>query len=305
MRAKRTDADLGLAFDGDGDRLGVVTKDGEIIYPDRQLMLFAADVLERNPGRASSTTSSARAPATGSAPRRQPADVEDRPLADQGEDEGDRRAARRRDERPLLLQASAGTASTTASTRPRACWRSSRRADPSAVLERAARRRVDARAQGPVRRRRAAPRSSTLPSSRRRSSRARACRPSTACASDWPDGWGLVRASNTTPVLVLRFDAKDSAALARIQSCSASSCSRSIPDAEAAVLVGIGRQHHLFLVRALRFLGRGSAAAAARPACCARSSAVSARVDLATTLPLLALNSLRAWLTASGGSASS
>ncbi|MCK9285155.1 MAG: phosphomannomutase/phosphoglucomutase [Rhodocyclaceae bacterium] len=51
VRALReTDAELGLAFDGDGDRLGVVTKDGEIVYPDRQLMLFAADVLSRNPG---------------------------------------------------------------------------------------------------------------------------------------------------------------------------------------------------------------------------------------------------------------
>jgi len=51
IRALReTDAELGLAFDGDGDRLGVVTKDGEIIYPDRQLMLFAADVLSRVPG---------------------------------------------------------------------------------------------------------------------------------------------------------------------------------------------------------------------------------------------------------------
>ena len=47
---RETDAELGLAFDGDGDRLGVVTKDGEIIYPDRQLMLFAADVLSRVPG---------------------------------------------------------------------------------------------------------------------------------------------------------------------------------------------------------------------------------------------------------------
>lgn len=45
-----TDADIGFAFDGDGDRLGVVTKDGRIIYADRQLMLFAADVLSRNPG---------------------------------------------------------------------------------------------------------------------------------------------------------------------------------------------------------------------------------------------------------------
>ena len=51
IRALRdTDAELGLAFDGDGDRLGVVTKDGEIIYPDRQLMLFAEDVLSRVPG---------------------------------------------------------------------------------------------------------------------------------------------------------------------------------------------------------------------------------------------------------------
>ena len=47
---RANDSELGLAFDGDGDRLGVVTKDGRIIYPDRQLMLFAADVLSRNPG---------------------------------------------------------------------------------------------------------------------------------------------------------------------------------------------------------------------------------------------------------------
>lgn len=45
-----TDAQIGLAFDGDGDRLGVVTKQGNIIYPDRQLMLFAKDVLSRHPG---------------------------------------------------------------------------------------------------------------------------------------------------------------------------------------------------------------------------------------------------------------
>jgi phosphomannomutase len=45
-----TDAEIGLAFDGDGDRLGVVTKDGQIIYPDRQLMLFATDILKRNRG---------------------------------------------------------------------------------------------------------------------------------------------------------------------------------------------------------------------------------------------------------------
>jgi len=43
-------AELGIAFDGDGDRIGVVTSQGEIIWPDRLLMLFAMDVLSRNPG---------------------------------------------------------------------------------------------------------------------------------------------------------------------------------------------------------------------------------------------------------------
>ena len=47
---KNGDAELGLAFDGDGDRLGIVTKDGTNIYPDRQMMLFARDVLSRVPG---------------------------------------------------------------------------------------------------------------------------------------------------------------------------------------------------------------------------------------------------------------
>ncbi len=47
---RETDAEIGLAFDGDGDRLGVVTKDGQIIFPDRQLMLYAQDVLAARPG---------------------------------------------------------------------------------------------------------------------------------------------------------------------------------------------------------------------------------------------------------------
>ena len=47
---KNSDAELGLAFDGDGDRLGIVTKEGQNIYPDRQMMLFAQDVLSRVPG---------------------------------------------------------------------------------------------------------------------------------------------------------------------------------------------------------------------------------------------------------------
>lgn len=47
---KQHDAELGLAFDGDGDRLGVVSKKGEVIWADRQMILFAQDVLSRNPG---------------------------------------------------------------------------------------------------------------------------------------------------------------------------------------------------------------------------------------------------------------
>jgi phosphomannomutase/phosphoglucomutase len=47
---RESDAEIGLAFDGDGDRLGVVTKDGQIIYPDRQMMLFAQHVLAQRPG---------------------------------------------------------------------------------------------------------------------------------------------------------------------------------------------------------------------------------------------------------------
>lgn len=47
---RKSRADLGIAFDGDGDRLGVVTPEGKIIWPDRQLMLFAKDIVSRNPG---------------------------------------------------------------------------------------------------------------------------------------------------------------------------------------------------------------------------------------------------------------
>lgn len=49
-KVKETGADLGLAFDGDADRVGVVTNEGNVVYPDRLLMLFAQDVLSRNPG---------------------------------------------------------------------------------------------------------------------------------------------------------------------------------------------------------------------------------------------------------------
>lgn len=47
---RESDAEIGIAYDGDGDRLGVVTKDGEVIFPDRQAMLFAGDILQHKPG---------------------------------------------------------------------------------------------------------------------------------------------------------------------------------------------------------------------------------------------------------------
>ncbi len=49
-KVRETNADIGVAFDGDGDRLVVVTPKGDIIWPDRLLMLFAKDVLARHPG---------------------------------------------------------------------------------------------------------------------------------------------------------------------------------------------------------------------------------------------------------------
>lgn len=49
-KVKETGADLGLAFDGDGDRVGVITNHGDIVFPDRLMMLFAEDILSRNPG---------------------------------------------------------------------------------------------------------------------------------------------------------------------------------------------------------------------------------------------------------------
>ncbi len=103
---RETDAELGLAFDGDGDRLGVVTKDGQIIYPDRQIMLFAQDILAQPQGRRDHLRREVHAPAGAVDPpaRRHADDVAHRALADQGEAEGDEGAVRRRDERAPVLQ---------------------------------------------------------------------------------------------------------------------------------------------------------------------------------------------------------
>jgi phosphomannomutase/phosphoglucomutase len=212
------DAELGIAFDGDGDRLGVVAKDGSIIYPDRQLMLFAAEVLARHPGRqilydvkctrhlAPWIAGHGGVPLmcrTGHSLIKAALRETGAPLGGEmsghiffkdrwyGFDDGLYAGAR-------LLEIL------------------SRAADPSAVLN-------------------ALPQSLSTPELQLELSEGenlvvieRLLRDATFPGSErivtidglrveYPDGFGLARASNTTPVMVLRFEAETAGALARIQ----------------------------------------------------------------------------------------
>jgi len=211
-------AEIGLAFDGDGDRLGVVTKSGAIIYPDRQLMLFARDVLTRCPGQpiiydvkctrnlAPWIRQSGGEPAmwrTGHSLIKARMKELHAPLAGEmsghvffgerwyGFDDGMYAGAR-------LLEIL------------------SRETDPSAVLE-------------------GLPDSKTTPELNLKLEEGEPHRliaelqktakfPGASGVIDidglrveYPDGFGLARASNTTPVIVLRFEGDTDAALARIQ----------------------------------------------------------------------------------------
>ena len=215
---QRLDADFGIAFDGDGDRLGVVTKDGENIFPDRLLMLFAADVLERNPGAVIvyDVKCTGRLPGHilrhGGSPlmwktghsliKAKMREVEAELAGEMsghfffaerwyGFDDGIYSAARlleilaAREETPTEVLSALPTGVATPEIKVPAPGE-----DPHGFVERfqASAELGDARL-------------STIDGVR----------------ADWSDGWGLVRASNTTPVLVLRFDADDQAALERIQ----------------------------------------------------------------------------------------
>ena len=217
------DADLGLAFDGDGDRLGVVTTDGNTIYPDRQMVLFARDVLSRVPGGAivfdvkcsqrlaPEITAAGGEPVmfkTGHSLVKARMKELNSPLGGEmsghiffkerwfGFDDGTYAAAR-------LLEIL------------------SRETDPSATLN-------------------ALPTSMSTPELNVDCAGADAhalveqlvliaqadavgfASPAQLCTidglrADWPDGFGLIRASNTTPVLVLRFEGHTDQALRRIQ----------------------------------------------------------------------------------------
>ncbi len=232
---KTTGAELGLAFDGDGDRLGIITRNGHNIYPDRQMMLFARDVLTRVPGGTilfDVKCTQRLAPAireaggtplmykTGHSLIKAKMKEVGSPLGGEmsghvffkerwfGFDDGTYAGAR-------LLEIL------------------SREQDPGAVLE-------------------ALPTSFSTPELNVRCAegephrivaelmaKARFAPPAEVSTIDgvrvdWPDGFGLVRASNTTPVLVLRFEGQTQEALHRIEGEMLALLRSVKPDAQVA-----------------------------------------------------------------------
>jgi phosphomannomutase/phosphoglucomutase len=223
---RETGAELGLAFDGDGDRLGVVTRDGEIIYPDRQLMLFAADVLTRNPGAqiiydvkcsrwvVESIRHQGGRPLmwnTGHALIKTKLKETGAPLA--GEMSGHMFFK----ERWFGFDDALYTAA-------RLLEIVSRWADSQLAAEAPAQRHLDAGTQSQDAGRRAAcAGGEAAPGSAKLLPGARELITIDGVRAEYADGFGLARASNTTPVVVLRFEADrlpwsaSDAALARIQ----------------------------------------------------------------------------------------
>ena len=212
------DAELGLAFDGDGDRLGIVTKDGQNIFPDRQMMLFAKDVLSRVPGGTivyDVKCTQRLAPAieaaggvpmiykTGHSLIKAKMKEVDSPLGGEmsghiffkerwyGFDDGTYAGCRLLE----ILSRSANASDVlnalpTSFSTPEINVKCAE-GEPHALVERLVKS-VSFPAPASI---------STIDGVR----------------VDWPDGFGLIRASNTTPVLVLRFEGQTQAALDRIQ----------------------------------------------------------------------------------------
>ena len=218
-RLKTSDAELGFAFDGDGDRLGVVTKDGSVIFPDRQLMLFADDVLSRNPGAEIifDVKSTRKLFDWIRATRRQAHAVENRPQLHQGQDEGNRRAAGRRNVRPHVLQGTLVRLRRRPLCRRAPARISEQTGRPQRHPAQPARHRQHARTANQDEGRRAL-RADGNAAEDREVSRGR---PEVITIDglrvEYADGFGLARPSNTTPVIVLRFEADNEAALKRIQ----------------------------------------------------------------------------------------
>ena len=236
---KSTDAEIGLAFDGDGDRLGVVTKDGQIIYPDRQLMLLATDVLSRNPGGTvifdvkSSQRLAPAIRAAGGVPmiyktghsliKAKMAEI-GAPIAGEmsghiffgerwyGFDDATYTAARlleilSRSVNPsAVLNALPTSFNTPELNVP--CAEGEHHRMVAEILARVA----DGRLRFP------GAEVNTIDGLR----------------VDWPDGFGLIRGSNTTPVMVLRFEGHTQAALQRIEAVMMAALKGVKPDAKIA-----------------------------------------------------------------------
>ncbi len=215
---QKFDADLGIAFDGDGDRLGVVTRSGEIVFPDRLLMLFARDVLSRTPGAtiiydvkctghlAGQILRNGGSPVmwkTGHSLIKAKMRETEAELAGEmsghfffrerwyGFDDGIYAAARLLE----IIAADGRPAQEIFDELPKGASTPELKVEMKEGEHYAfiARFVAEASFEGA--------RISTIDGVR----------------ADWPDGWGLVRSSNTTPALVLRFDADDEEALRRIQ----------------------------------------------------------------------------------------
>lgn len=215
---KHENADLGLAFDGDGDRLGVVTAQGEMIFPDRLLMLFAEDVLNRHPGAAIIYDVKCTGALQGHILRHGGSPImwktghslikakmkeTHAELAGEmsghfffaerwfGFDDGMYAAARLLE----ILAASPESIQNLFDALPKPL------STPELKIE------LNEGEQHPFIER-------FVEQAQFEGARINLI---DGVRADWPDGWGLVRASNTTPVLVVRFEAHDEAAMSRIQ----------------------------------------------------------------------------------------
>jgi phosphomannomutase len=236
MAAIRTSgAELGLAFDGDGDRLGIVTRGGNNIYPDRQMMLFARDVLTRVPGATilfDVKCTQRLAPAireaggvplmykTGHSLIKAKMKEIDSPLGGEmsghiffkerwfGFDDGTYAGARlleilSRSDDPSAVLDGLPTSFSTPELNVLCA-----EGEPHALVEQLVAR-ADFAPPAEV---------STIDGLR----------------VDWPDGFGLIRASNTTPVLVLRFEGHTQEALDRIEAKMLALLRSVKPDAKIA-----------------------------------------------------------------------